>query len=109
MLLSPMSTFLQAMILQAVQPVPVPVCFATAWLLIGLAIWSSLRGIQLAADRATQMHKVPCANCQFFTGKSCLKCTVHPTIALTEAAIDCPDYRNSDPYSVVLSSLSNSP
>jgi hypothetical protein len=43
-------------------------------------------------DTARTMHSVPCAKCQFFTNSYCLKCTVHPYIALTEAAIDCRDY-----------------
>jgi hypothetical protein len=40
------------------------------------------------------MHQIPCANCQFFTGDYHLKCPIHPAIALSEAAIGCPDYRS---------------
>jgi len=43
-----------------------------------------------------QMHRIPCAGCQFFTSDYHLKCTVHPSLALTEDAIDCMDYEPVD-------------
>jgi hypothetical protein len=89
-------------LLQAVQPVPVPVCFVAAWLLVILGVWSSFRAVQSIASQLTKMHTIPCSDCQFMTGNSCLKCTIHPSIALTEAAIGCPDYQNSDPYARAL-------
>ncbi len=42
---------------------------------------------------AQRMHQIPCSKCRFFTENYQLKCTIHPTNALTEAAIDCPDYQ----------------
>ncbi|MEP0748961.1 hypothetical protein [Coleofasciculus sp. FACHB-125] len=39
------------------------------------------------------MHSVPCTNCRYFTGDYRLKCTVQPSIAQTEEAINCSDYR----------------
>ena len=45
-----------------------------------------------SVDTARQMHQIPCANCQYFTGDYGLKCTVHPSIALSKEAIHCPDY-----------------
>jgi hypothetical protein len=39
------------------------------------------------------MHEIPCSECKFFTNNHRLKCTVRPTIANTEEAIDCSDYR----------------
>lgn len=85
-------------ILQATQPVPVPVCFTIAWLMVGLTVWSSVRAVRAVATQAFKMHQIPCASCHFLTGVACLKCTIHPTIALTEAAINCPDYRSADAY-----------
>ncbi len=40
---------------------------------------------------AVKASKLPCCNCQFFNKNPYLKCAVHPTIVMTEAAIDCPD------------------
>lgn len=54
-----------------------------------LYIWFIVRNI---IGTARTMHRVPCAQCQFFTHNYCLKCTVHPHRALTEEAIDCNDY-----------------
>lgn len=41
------------------------------------------------------MHQIPCSNCQFFTNDYRLKCTVNPSVANTERAINCCDYRLS--------------
>ncbi len=45
---------------------------------------------------ASRMYQIPCSNCHFFTENYQLKCTIHPIEALTEAAIDCPDYQSND-------------
>lgn len=37
-------------------------------------------------------YTLPCRNCHFFTNNHHLRCTVHPSAALTEQALDCPDY-----------------
>lgn len=39
-----------------------------------------------------QLHQIPCSRCAYFTGDYRLKCTVHPSQALTEEAIDCQDF-----------------
>lgn len=51
--------------------------------------------------KAKQMHNIPCANCQYFTGDYRLKCTIQPHAALSEAAIDCPDYRPITSFSTL--------
>ena len=66
-------------LVHAIQPVLVP-----------LSLWSMVTD---GVANAKRMHSIPCANCQYFTGDYRLKCTVQPHIALTEEAIDCPDYR----------------
>ena len=38
-------------------------------------------------------QQIPCYFCMFCTGEEILKCTVHPDIALSKKAIDCPDYQ----------------
>jgi hypothetical protein len=76
------------------QPILVPVCFAIAWIFamtLGWTLWSAVRD---TAARTRQMHQIPCANCQFFTNDYRLKCTVKPTVANTEEAIDCSDYQS---------------
>lgn len=48
--------------------------------------------ILVGFGKAREMHRIPCADCQYFTGDYTLKCTVHPSTALSEDAINCPDY-----------------
>lgn len=75
-----------------IQPIVVPLCFVLAWVLVGLTAWSSWTAVRDGVSKAKQMHQIPCANCQFFTGDYRLKCPVRPVIALSEDAINCSDY-----------------
>ncbi|MEA5569996.1 hypothetical protein [Calothrix sp. UHCC 0171] len=86
-----MLTILTSLI-NAIQPLLVPICFITAWGLIFLVISSLYSAASHSVTIAKQMHQIPCCNCQFFTADYRLKCTVHPSIANTEAAISCTDY-----------------
>lgn len=60
-----------------------------------ISIWSA---IQEAVNTGKRLHKIPCANCQYFTGDYHLKCTLHPKAALTEEAINCLDYTCQNRY-----------
>ena len=86
-------------LIQGIQPFLVPICFLTAWIviiLLALSLWSAARD---SVSTAKQMHQIPCTNCQFFTADYRLKCTVHPSTANTEDAIDCVDYQSkTNPY-----------
>jgi hypothetical protein len=69
-----------------------PVSFLIIW---GMAAWIFLdipkllrRGTVLPRKRC----KFPCQSCQYFTDNPYVKCAVHPTIAMTDAAKDCSDY-----------------
>jgi len=44
-----------------------------------------------------KLHGVPCDRCYYFTGHQQLKCAVHPCIAMTEAAMHCPDFVQAMP------------
>lgn len=79
-------------LIQALQPLLVPICFVSAWaivLLLGWNIWAAMRD---GIHNAKQMHQIPCANCRFFTDSYHLKCPVHPKKALSSEAINCTDY-----------------
>jgi hypothetical protein len=73
----------------------VPLCFISTWIFLTLLVWSLWETTRVSASYAARMRQVPCANCQFFTGEYRLKCTIHPSIALSEAAIGCPDYQDA--------------
>ncbi|MGB3534331.1 MAG: hypothetical protein WBA13_12550 [Microcoleaceae cyanobacterium] len=78
--------------IHAVQPILVPLCLVLAWGFVILLISSVLGAIRDTVRRAQQMHQIPCADCTFFTKDYHLKCPVQPMIALSEQAINCPDY-----------------
>lgn len=83
---------LPAPLVSAVQLVLVPLCFLLAWGLVGLTAWNLITAVRDGVTRATVMHKIPCAECRYFTNDHRLKCPIHPKIALSESAIDCMDF-----------------
>ena len=79
-------------LVQTLQPFLVPLCFLSAWALVVLVLWSLWSATRDTVKQTQRMHQIPCADCQFFTSDYHLKCTVHPSTALTEDAIDCMDF-----------------
>jgi hypothetical protein len=79
-------------LIRGIQPLIVPICFIVAWGFIFLGIWSLISAMRRGFATAKRMHEIPCANCQFFTENYLLKCPVHPSTALSEDAVNCPDY-----------------
>jgi heme A synthase len=84
-------------IVDAIQLLLVPICFISAWAIVLLSVWSVWSAVRETALKAKQLHQIPCSTCRFFTSSYHLKCTVRPSIALTEEAINCPDYEPSKP------------
>ncbi|MEH2055073.1 MAG: hypothetical protein V7K97_02585 [Nostoc sp.] len=86
-------------LIHGIQPLLVPICFVVAWtviILVVLSIWAAARD---SVTTAKQMHQIPCTGCQYFTDNYRLKCTVRPSIANTEEAINCSDYQpKTNPY-----------
>ena len=70
--------------------------FVGALSILGLCSWSLISCIRDIAVQTKKMHQIPCTKCRFFTGDYRLKCTVSPSIANTEQAIDCSDYRSKN-------------
>lgn len=65
-----------------------------AWVIVGIVIWEVAMAVRQAAMETQRLHQIPCLKCQFFSGSRYLKCALHPTKAMTEAAINCPDYQS---------------
>lgn len=80
-------------LIHVIQPFLVPICFVGAWVITLLFVYSLWVAARDSVTAAKQMHQIPCTGCQFFTADYRLKCTVHPSIANTEEAIDCNDYQ----------------
>ena len=85
-------------LIRAIQPFIVPVCFFFAWAFVAVLTWGAWSAIAESFTRSKRMHQIPCADCQFFTNDHRLKCTIHPTIANSEEAINCPDYSETNYY-----------
>lgn len=58
--------------------------------------WRSLKITKQAVGHLQLLHKIPCAQCAYFTGDYRLKCTVNPLTAMSENAIGCPDFWAED-------------
>jgi hypothetical protein len=83
-------------LLQWIRPLLVPICFVLAWSLVAITLWQLVAITRDGMKRAQVMHQIPCAECRYFTNSPFLKCPLHPTIALSEAAIDCSDYETNN-------------
>jgi hypothetical protein len=81
----------------SLRPLLIPICFLVAWGGLILGLWTVWALIRDSVARAKQMHRIPCADCRYFSGDYHLKCPVHPQSALSELAIDCVDFEASDP------------
>jgi hypothetical protein len=65
----------------------------TVWTLIFTYIsWRTIAIARKAVNHLQRLHQIPCNKCAYFTGDYRLKCTVHPTIAMSENAIGCRDF-----------------
>nr|WP_230966966.1 hypothetical protein [Nostoc commune] len=80
-------------LIHGIQPFLVPICFVVAWTVTILAVLSLWTAARDSMTTAKLMHQIPCSGCQFFTDNYRLKCTVRPSTANTEEAIDCLDYQ----------------
>lgn len=83
-----------------------PIGFLFVWGFLLILAWSLFSAVRDTIARARVMHKIPCSNCQFFTNDHRLKCTVNPSVASTEQAISCGDYRlNATPLMKAIQKL----
>ena len=64
--------------------------------ILGLCGWSLISFARDAIVQAKKMHQIPCTKCRFFTGDYRLKCTINPSLANTESAIDCGDFCSAE-------------
>lgn len=51
-------------------------------------LWKRIRS---PVTTVQHFYQSPCRSCRFFSENNQLKCAVHPSLVLTEAAKDCPD------------------
>ncbi|NJL02159.1 MAG: hypothetical protein HC838_17815 [Spirulinaceae cyanobacterium RM2_2_10] len=70
-------------------PILCPVGIFSLLVMLAIAIIAASRD---AIDHLRRLHQIPCTGCAYFTGCQYLKCTVNPSIALTEGAVACRDF-----------------
>ncbi|MEO0867534.1 MAG: hypothetical protein AAFY17_03605 [Cyanobacteria bacterium J06642_11] len=84
-------------LMQWLQPYMGPICFVLAWSVVILGAWQLVAATRDGIRHAQTMHRIPCADCSFFTNEAVLKCPLHPTMAMSEEAIDCLDFELANP------------
>lgn len=71
----------------------VPLFAAIAWSLVAIVVRSTWAIARDGTAQVKRLHQIPCAGCVYFSEDYALKCAVRPSDALSEAAINCPDFR----------------
>ncbi|WP_199194234.1 hypothetical protein [Pleurocapsa sp. CCALA 161] len=67
-------------------------CFSVWTIIFTSLFWRSLAVVKQAVQHLQRLHQIPCDKCIYFTGDYRLKCTVNPTVAMSEKAIGCRDF-----------------
>ncbi len=75
-----------------VRPFLPTICFVLVWGGIAIATYTLFTGLRKGVENVRQLHRIPCANCQYATSSYHLKCSVHPANAFSEQAIGCQDF-----------------
>jgi len=74
-----------------------PIGFITGWTILFLML--SKIGIAARDEiffTIKRFQRVPCRNCQYFSNNPYLKCAVNPDAVLTEEALKCSEYRQTE-------------
>ena len=67
--------------------------FISFWVfLMILFSFSVVRAFKEGAKQVQKLLRIPCYKCDFFTNDYRLKCTVNPTLACSEEALECIDF-----------------
>jgi hypothetical protein len=76
---------------------PIVIWLMMTWFFTAVC-FAFVDGIELL----NKLHRIPCDRCYYFTGHDQLKCAVHPCTALTESAMNCPDFVRATPRPITL-------
>ena len=70
------------------------VLYAGSWTLLQVFHWSiaTLMTKKTRSLFVFSFFQSPCRKCQFFDENNYLNCAVHPSVVLTNQAVNCPDY-----------------
>ncbi|MBE9064329.1 hypothetical protein [cf. Phormidesmis sp. LEGE 11477] len=68
------------------------ICFVFVWGAILLATYNLFTGFRKGVENVRRLHRIPCAGCQYATNSHYIKCSLQPSVAFSEEAIDCSDF-----------------
>jgi hypothetical protein len=69
------------------------ICFGLAWGIVFSICWIIIQDCKAGFSYVKRLHQIPCCKCKYFTSSCYLKCTINPSFACSEEAIDCRDYQ----------------
>lgn len=75
-------------------------CFSVWTIIFTGLFWRSLAVVKQAVQHLQRLHQIPCDKCMYFTGDYRLKCTVNPTVAMSDRAIGCRDFLHDNQRSM---------
>lgn len=78
--------------IQVLEPILSLIFFIGICTLSIFLLWSIWVSAHTGIANVKRLHQIKCVDCRYFTNDFRLKCTVHPTDALTEEAINCSDF-----------------
>jgi len=81
-----------------VRPLLPAVCFVAVWSTIVLTVWNVIANFRQGVEKIKQLHRIPCADCDYATNSHYLKCSLHPYTAFSEDAIGCQDMEIKNEY-----------
>lgn len=87
---------LMARTIVTIRPFLPVICFVLVWSAIALATWHLFTGLRQGMRNVKRLHQIPCAGCRYATCSHYLKCSVQPSIAFSEDAINCQDFEQRD-------------
>lgn len=74
---------------QAIPSICLIIVWAVAVFIFLPGVWKFILNRKLTSNHRLE---VPCRNCEYFQHNDYLNCAVHPSVVLTEQALNCSDY-----------------
>lgn len=85
-----------------IQPAIPYICAFIAWSLVSAIAISLIATARRSIANLRKIHQIPCSRCAFSTSDYRLKCSVRPTEAFSETAINCLDFESKETTQLAL-------
>lgn len=84
---------LLAKLIVGIRPVLPIVCALIAWGFVAIVAWNLFHTARHSIAAVRKLHRIPCDRCRYASYDYRLKCSLHPSEAFSEQAIQCQDLR----------------